>query len=368
MTQYHPELEALKNRFVTFTNKLLEKANELEIEAKTAAQLVYDEDPDRYKRTYGQFKLGIEGQFKGLVNKLTEVFDQQIMPLRTNAKYSDRNLWFSDVQNVWKSFEDIIRNKARNVFADVELISNEFYLQEILEEYDAIKNAFNCQQCGANLNIDQMYFVSTYITCPFCKTKNTFIPGTRMKELEGIARDLAEERLKSLKESRATKEYLNDSKHNKTIDYIFYRAYVWVEKRKIVPIYSNSYLKVFLREMHDDLSGLPSATLKLQTELYQILLNCLGFVSQMKPKIVAAYEMGDADTVKVLLTDWEMLFHLSSTSVTYLYQGVEHQDIHEEHFQRIQNQWTLISSINKLLYSREIDVQEAIKRINLNIN
>lgn len=365
---YHPDLEALKNRFVVFTNKLMDKANELENDAKLAAQDVYNEDSDRYKRAYGQFKLGIEGQFKGLITKSAEIFDQQILPLRMDSKYKDSSLWCSDLRTILLAFEDTIRKKAINVFDDLELISNEFYLQQILDEYEAIKDAFNCQQCGANLSVDQMYFVSTYITCTFCQTQNTFIPGTRMTELEGLSRDLAEERLKTLKEEYSNFEYSVDSNQNKTLNYLFYRAYVWVEKSRIVPIYTNNYLKVFLRELHDQVSGFPSDKLKLKSEMYYAILIHLGFVKQMKPKVLDEYQSENFDRVKILLADWEMLFLLSSVTLTYLFQGVEHQEFHDEHFQRIQNQWILISSINKALAANEMDLQEAIDTINIKIN
>lgn len=365
---YHTDLENLKTRFEVFTAKLLEKATELEHEATSSVQEIYDEDPDHYKRAYGQFKLGIEGQFKTLITKANEIFDQQIMPLRKSTRYPNNSEWFLEVRNRLIFFENAVQHKTKSVFNSVILISNEVYLQNILDEYEAIKDAFNCSQCGANLTIDQIYFVSTYITCPFCQTQNTFVPGSRMKELEGLSRDLAEERLKSI-ENKYVKIANNEStKLLKKSAYIFYRAYVWVEKSKVVPIYRENYLRVFLREVHDTLSGMPSEQLVLNTEIYHHVVHCLGFKEEMTQRILSCYEVKDFEDLTAKLMDWEMLMHLSSRTITFLFQGVEYQAFHDQQFQRIQDNWTILSTINKSIAENKMNFDEAIDIITTKIN
>lgn len=367
MMNYHPDLESLKSRFEIFIGKLLAKATELEEEAKLAAQLVYDEDPDRYKRAYGQFKLGIEGQFNSLISKATAIFDEQIHPIRSSTGYSNANTWYSEVSNSLRNFEDVARQKAINVFKDVKEISNEVYLQEILKEYEAIKEAFTCSQCGANLRIDQMYFVSTYITCSYCQTQNTFVPGTIMTQLEGLARDLAEERLQPIKDEYENNRHSILNKEEKLFQYLFYRAYVWLEKSKIVPIYTDSYSRVYLREIHDMLSGMETKKVTLQPEIYHYIVTRLGFAAQLKPQVIEIYENNDDDEVRKLLMDWEQLYALSSVTATYLFQGLEHQTFHDEQFQRIQKEWNIISTINAALVNNEMALKDAINTINLKL-
>lgn len=365
--KYHPDLEQLKVRFETFTEKLLAKADDLEAEAKMSAQTVYDEDPDHHKRAYGQFKMGIEGQFKGLIQKTNDVFNQQIRPLRDTSQYDNRE-WFSELYDQLSAFEANIRQKMKNVFGDVIKISNEVYLQNILKEYEKIKDAFNCKQCSANLSIDQIYFVSTYITCPFCQTQNTFVPGTKMTQLEGLSRDLAEERLQYIKNQYLAIEHKAIDKLVKTGMYLFYRAYVWVEKSKVVPIYKDSYLKIFLRELHDSVSGSHSKKLEIKTDVYHYILQRLGFSEEMKPMVLEAYTTKDFESTKAKLIDWEMLMQLSSVTITSLYQGSQHQQFHENQFERIQSEWTIISNINKALEKNEMALDEAIDIIRLKIN
>ena len=365
---YHPDLENLKTRFGVFTSKLLDKATELEHEAKLSVQEVYDEDSDHYKRAYGQFKLGIEGQFKSLIDKASDVYNQQIVCLRNDSRYTNTSEWYIEMHDLSRGFEDSIRQKMKNIFDSVILISNEVYLQNTLDEYEVIKDAFNCSQCGANLTIDQIYFVSTYITCPFCQTQNTFVPGTLMKELESLSRDLAQERLKSIEIKYAQIDSSDSNKLLRKSAYIFYRAYVWVEKSKIVPIYRENYLKVFLREVHDTLSGLPSNQLLLKTELYHHVVQSLGFKEEMTSQILWCYEVKDFADLTAKLLDWEMLMHLSSRTITFLFQGAEYQAFHDEQFQRIQDNWSHLSTINKAIAENKMNFDEAITIITTKIN
>lgn len=365
---YHPDLETLKLRFEVFIAKLLEKASELEQEVKMSVQEIYDEDPDHYKRAYGQFKLGIEGQFKTLIEKATDVFNHQIRPLRNESGYTNISNWYIEMHDLSRNFEDRIQYKIRTVFDKVVPVSNEVHLQNILDEYEAIKDAFKCSQCSANLSIDQLYFVATYITCPYCQTQNTFVPGTRMKQLEGMSRELAEERLQLIKDQYLSFQQTSAAKYEKLTSYIFYRAYVWVEKSKIVPIYAENYLKVFFREVHDTLSGIPSNKLVLEDDLYFNVVQTLGFKKEMIPIILNNFKNKNFKELKIKLMDWEMLLQLSSVTTTQLFQGSSHQCFHEEQFGRIQQEWETISEINKAIDKNEIDYNEAINKIRLKFN
>ena len=356
--QYHPDLENLKSRFLTFTHKLMAKANELEQEALMSAQAVYDEDDDHYKRTYNQFKLGIEGQFKHLIEKTREVFDQQIYPIRESGRYENNRDWYLELSEVNNQFEKDIYAKIKYIFGQVKEISPEVHLQKVLEEYEEIKDAFHCHQCGANLVIDQIYFVSTYITCPYCQTQNTFVPGTRMKELQHLAREVAEERLKNVAKNCSELKTSGIS----TVEWqwcnIYYRARIWVEKSKIVPVFKEEYAKVFLREMHETLSSDPSIELKIDQETYKYLLEQLGFKKEMKPMVLQAIDNENTSEVTQGLVQWEMLYELSSVMMLRLYQGEKFKTLHDKHFERVKNEWKSISEIKKMFVENKLSTKE----------
>ena len=90
------------------------------------------------------------------------------------------------------------------VFDGVQMRDLEKEYRDIIDDYNQVKEKFHCQQCGGKLEINQLYYISTYITCPHCKTQNTFHPGTKTRLLEVICRDLAELRHHDLKESYLT--------------------------------------------------------------------------------------------------------------------------------------------------------------------
>ncbi|GAA6768085.1 hypothetical protein AAFH68_40370 [Flavobacterium sp. CGRL1] len=66
--------------------------------------------------------------------------------------------------------------------------------KKILDEYETIKNKFNCTQCGGNIEIEKIFLIETYISCPYCQTQNTFAPSTLGRNLQNIAKELAEQR------------------------------------------------------------------------------------------------------------------------------------------------------------------------------
>src|SRR3546814_4252100 len=83
-------------------------------------------------------------------------------------------------------FDNIVERDLEREYADTQA------------EYAAACERAHCKQCGAKLEIQQFYFMSTYIACGFCQTQNTFDPGTKARMMEHLARPLAESRCKPL--------------------------------------------------------------------------------------------------------------------------------------------------------------------------
>lgn len=251
-------MEELHIRFSNFLRKLTERANQLAEETKSSAQSFYDEDIDSHKRSFFNFKMGIQGQFTSIINKAQEVFDNQIqvheptIRERRTPEGEIKEKWFRKIHDEFENWKDLIRNLSENVFEDVKEKSPETTLQEIIEQYNRIKDNFHCTQCGGKLEINEIYFISTYIPCPYCQTQNTFVPGTKMRELEFIAKDLAEERTQ--KEEKFYEKISNRSTSTPEETFIAYfrwRFAMWKVVKNIVPILEQANKKVLFREIHD---------------------------------------------------------------------------------------------------------------------
>ena len=80
----------LEQRFRVFIEKLTERAESLAKETRDAMQEIYDEDTDPYKRSFGNFLMGVKGQFNGIIDKAEDVFKQQIKPYEPSFYESQR--------------------------------------------------------------------------------------------------------------------------------------------------------------------------------------------------------------------------------------------------------------------------------------
>jgi len=75
-----------------------------------------------------------------------------------------------------------------------------------------VRDKFNCKQCGGQLTIPRLFFIATYVTCPYCQTQNTFTPSTGAQMVLQRARSLAEQRTAHL-----LKRYQESKPQNKTL-------------------------------------------------------------------------------------------------------------------------------------------------------
>ena len=141
-----------------------------------------------------------------------------------------------------------------------------------------MKDKFHCSQCGANLEIKELYFISTYITCPYCQTQNTFVPSDKMREFEFVAKDFAEEKTRE-EEKLYEKISSSDaaSAEEEFLAYFLWRAAVWKIVADTVPTFAEANKKVFYREMDDllfddefDFDEKPDLYRKIITKLSQM--------------------------------------------------------------------------------------------------
>ena len=303
-------MKDLEQRFRVFIEKLAERAESLAEETRDAIQEIYDEDADPYKRSFGNFLMGVKGQFKGIIDKAEEVFKQQIKPhapsfLKTQTPEGElQEQWFRKIHDDFEKWKDKMRDLADSIENQVKKPSAEEKLREIVEEYNAVKDKFHCSQCGANLEIKELYFISTYITCPYCQTQNTFVPSDKMREFEFVTKDFAEEKTRE-EEKLYEKISSSDaaSAEEEFLAYFLWRAAVWKIVADTVPTFAEANKKVFYREMDDllfddefDFDEKPDLYRKIIAELAQMdgfyLQLAVGLLENLGARGIPSDEFG----------------------------------------------------------------------------
>ena len=200
--EWYLELQQSQERWFSFLEKLEAKMEEFAAAAIPELKEILQSDDDIYKRTFQRVYSGVNGQLSNIREKAKDTYDEKILNVYYNynsqisvlSKHhnlvsdfrtfcSDRYNDFDDKYEYWR--KQIEKTQERDL---------EIEYQKILTEYEAIKNKFNCTQCGGNIEIAKIFLIETYISCPYCKTQNTFAPSTQARNLQNIARSLAEQR------------------------------------------------------------------------------------------------------------------------------------------------------------------------------
>lgn len=206
--EWYPQLQESKERWFAFLEKLEAKMEELATAAIPELKQILQDDDDLYKRTFHKVYSGVNGQLNNIRTKAQDTYEEKINNLYYNlnsqisvlSKYhnvlsdfriscSDRYNDFDHKYDYWR--KQIERTQERDL---------EIEYQKILSEFETIKDKFSCTQCGGNLTIDKIFLIETYVSCPYCKTQNTFTPSTLGRNLQNIARELAEQRTAHLQE------------------------------------------------------------------------------------------------------------------------------------------------------------------------
>ena len=212
--------------------------------------------------------------------------------------------WFRKIHDDFEKWKDKMRDLADSIENQVKKPSAEEKLREIVEEYNAVKDKFHCSQCGANLEIKELYFISTYITCPYCQTQNTFVPSDKMREFEFVTKDFAEEKTRE-EEKLYEKISSSDaaSAEEEFLAYFLLRVAVWKIVADTVPTFAEANKKVFYREMDDllfddefDFDEKPDLYRKIIAELAQMdgfyLQLAVGLLENLGARGIPSDEFG----------------------------------------------------------------------------
>lgn len=187
-------MKETKERFFLFISKLEDKLSEFAEASIPELEELNRNDTDEYKREYSSMKNAVLGQLESIMKKAREVREEKV----TNFPYheNERNAYYEFRNECNQKLNQL--DELNAVYCEkIENTEQEDYeikYRKILDEYQITKDQFHCSQCGSLVPVDKIYFTTTYITCSFCNTKNTFEPSSQAKTLEQLGRSLAEQR------------------------------------------------------------------------------------------------------------------------------------------------------------------------------
>lgn len=201
--QWLAQMKETQERFFVFLGKLEERMEELTEASVPELKEIREAD----ERDFYNMKSGILGQLRSIRDKADATFDQKVSALDDEI-YSSIDLHdpiYKDLlkfrtacsDRLHQDFEDKFHH-CQDLIEATEDTDYEVVYQQILDEFEANKNKFKCQQCGDVIPLEKIYFIRTYLTCPSCQTQNTYVPSTLTSGLEQIGRSLAEQRTKGL--------------------------------------------------------------------------------------------------------------------------------------------------------------------------
>lgn len=190
------ELEDTQNRFFAFIEKLEVRLKEFTEASIPELIELNKNDSDDYRSSFYRMKAAVDGQLESMRKKGSEVLDDKITYFK-NTTTKEHKDFFYDFRNQCSDrlrvFEELCY-KYKDRIESTDCQDFEIIYQNILNEFNVIKNKFNCVQCSSPILIDKLYFTTTYISCTSCNTQNTFEPSTQAKQLEHVGRSLAEQR------------------------------------------------------------------------------------------------------------------------------------------------------------------------------
>lgn len=205
-------LDETKKRWFVFLEKLERKMEELCAEAIPELKEVFANDEDTGKRTFNKVFSGVKGQLENIHRKAYDTYEEKILgeyyaldriisPL--DAGYRYLNNFRNECSERYHNDFDKKLSFWQNQLDATKERDLEVEYQKVLQEYESIKHKFTCKQCGATLTIDKIFFIDVYITCPACRTQNTFQPSSAARMVQHFSRDLAHQRTASLYEAFA---------------------------------------------------------------------------------------------------------------------------------------------------------------------
>jgi rubredoxin len=252
-----------QERWFAFLDKLEARMAEMCSAAIPELKAVFEQDTDPYKRAHGHMLLGLQGQLSQMRTKVNQVRKDQIV----GTLHAGEAAIPSITSNAGRKYHDLLHTfrmacgnrhyifeeKLNAAYAALKHAAGEQDLEaayrEQLTAFEKIKDDFNCQQCGGNISIPKMFFIATYVNCPFCQTQNTFTPSTEAQMVLHNARSLAEQRTAHLRKAAESCQPKNPELQRQ-----YLRAMI-DEWNKIVPDMAAENEKFYERLLKDIANG-----------------------------------------------------------------------------------------------------------------
>jgi len=216
------EMNEIRQRWFVFLEKLETRMDELGEAALPDLREAFNQADDPYKQLHSRMLSGIKGQLEQMRDKARKTEEEKIDAFYDRweddvdfggAWHDQLSQFRDDTGDRFRRFEERIESWRQKLDATAEQ-DLEIEYQKLLDEYEQIKDKFHCKQCGGNIRIEKMFFIATYITCPYCQTQNTFEPSSQARGLEHLGRSLAEQRCAHLlKDYEAEKNKDGDLYH-----------------------------------------------------------------------------------------------------------------------------------------------------------
>jgi RNA polymerase-binding transcription factor DksA len=290
-------LQETQERWFTFLGKLETRMEELGTAALPELREALAADTDPYKRTFLKMQSGVNGQFENIRQKAYDTYDQQVNGLYDQL--SNEIPVLHPAHNQLMDFRNSCSDRYHQQFDSkyhywrdqIQATSRrdlETEYRQILDEFEQVKNQFTCSQCGAPIAIQKIFFISTYLPCPSCQTQNSFEPGSQARQLQFIARDLAEQRTAHLhtayeKENALEREYYHEAhtlklstihEHDKKILAQKEAEMAAIEARRQESIRRTPELyRQYLRAMYDELNLILPDLKDHHEKMYQNQMN-----------------------------------------------------------------------------------------------
>ncbi|WP_143305108.1 hypothetical protein [Chitinophaga vietnamensis] len=257
----NPELlEALKTqqeRWFTFLDKIEARMDEMTAAAVPELRDIFLKDEDPYKRAHANMLSGLIGQVNQMRQKVDDALENNIHAFVYSTEATLPSITSSagtEYRNKLHAFRMACLNRHfifdEKLHHAINLLKEaageqdlEAEYQQELQAFDRIRDKFSCVQCGGNITLPQMFFIATYVSCPFCHSQNTFLPSTGARMVLHHARSLAEQRTAHLK-----KAYEQSGSNEMYQQYL--RA-MFDEWNKIVPDMKEENEKFYQRLLHD---------------------------------------------------------------------------------------------------------------------
>lgn len=149
------------------------------------------------------FWSGVCGQIRSLRDKLASVFEDSVAPVfrepssRAGSATGARALWHALQAERNALDEHLSCRGSVNFDAFDDADDPEESYRQLLEAFRATREGFACSNCGAHVTLNEVFFLSTYVDCAYCRTRNTFYPDSAASTLPWLAERLAQRRSQS---------------------------------------------------------------------------------------------------------------------------------------------------------------------------